>query len=71
MSVVRDERVLKETEGLSRTQDRVRAQYLAQPDGAAVFRRFEHDGSVTDTDLGPHAAFYARIFALDAQIQAR
>jgi len=71
MRVEQAERVLKETEGLSRTQDRVPAQYIAQPDGSAVFRRFEHDGSVSDTELGPYAAFYERIFALDAQIQAR
>jgi len=69
--VLTGEQVLKETEGLSRTHDRVPAQYVALPDGTAVFRRFEADGEVMDTDLGPHAPFYRRIFALDEQIKAR
>jgi uncharacterized radical SAM superfamily Fe-S cluster-containing enzyme len=64
-------RVRKETEGRSRTHDRVPAQNFALPSGEAVFRRFEGDGSVTETDLGPHAAFYERIFAIDDQIKAK
>ena len=71
MAMVVGERVLKETEGLSRTQERVPAQYVALPNGEAIFRRFEADGTVTQTDLGPHAAFYERIFALDERIKAR
>ena len=71
MATVIGERVLKETEGLSREHDRVPAQYVALPDGTAEFRRFEADGSVTVTELGPHADFYTRIFALDDKIKAR
>lgn len=71
MATVIGERVLKETEGLSRAHERVPAQYVALPSGQVVFRRFEGDGSVAETDLGPHAAFYERIFALDEQIKAK
>lgn len=71
MVTMSGERVLKETEGLSRTHERVPAQYVAFPNGEVVFRRFEPDGSATETDLGPHAAFYERIFALDEQIKAK
>lgn len=71
MVAVVGERILKETEGLSLTHDRVPAQYVALPNGEAIFRRFEPDGSVTETDLGPHADFYTRIFALDEQIKAK
>ena len=53
MATVVGERVLKETEGLSRTHERVPAQYVALPNGEVVFRRFEADGAVTETDLGP------------------
>lgn len=71
MATMIGERILKETEGLSRTQERVPARYVALPNGDVVFRRFEGDGSTTETDLGPHAAFYERIFALDDQIKAK
>lgn len=65
------ERVLKETEGLSQAGERVPAQYVALPNGTVVFRRLEPDGSTMETDLGPHAVFYERIFALDERIKAK
>ena len=54
MATVIGERVLKETEGLSRTHERVPAQYVALPNGEVVFRRFE-GGRFGDGD-GPRAA---------------
>ncbi len=71
MAVSISERVLKRTEGLGKTHTRVPAEYIGLANGETIYRRYEMDGTVSESDLGPHAPFYERIFALDDQIKAK
>jgi uncharacterized radical SAM superfamily Fe-S cluster-containing enzyme len=65
-------RTLKTTESLCAIcQARVPAAYRASDDGRAFFSRTCSVHGRADTDLGPHANFYARMFALDEQIKRR
>jgi uncharacterized radical SAM superfamily Fe-S cluster-containing enzyme len=47
------------------------ARYVALATGDAVFARSCPQHGAHDTDLGPHADFYRRIFALDREIRRR
>jgi uncharacterized radical SAM superfamily Fe-S cluster-containing enzyme len=65
-------RTLKATESLCTVcQARVPAAYLAADDGRAYFSRTCPAHGRSDTDLGPYAEFYARMFELDEKIQRR
>lgn len=52
-------------------QAQVPAAYLALPDGSAAFTRTCPAHGSFSSDLGPHAAFYERVFRLDDEIKRR
>ncbi len=63
---------LKETASLCPAcQARIPAAYLATDEGRAIFSRTCPAHGRFDTDLGPFAGFYKRMFAIDAEIQRR
>jgi len=65
-------RTLKDTRSVCPVcRQEVPAAYTATADGAAQFRRTCPTHGPLVTDLGPHAAFYARMFELDARMQQR
>ena len=65
-------RTLKETRSICPAcRQEVPAAYTATADGAAQFRRACPTHGALVTDLGPHAAFYERMFELDSRMQAR
>lgn len=69
---VRAGRTLKTTRSVCGVcHNEVPAAYTATDDGAAQFRRTCPTHGTVVTDLGPHAAFYERMFVLDAKMQQR
>jgi uncharacterized radical SAM superfamily Fe-S cluster-containing enzyme len=63
---------LHETRSLCPTcGERIPARYEAIADGAAIFSRTCPQHGVHETDLGPHAAFYRHIFAVDRTLKER
>lgn len=65
-------RTLKSTTSICPAcREYIPAAYVATDDGRAHFSRTCPTHGAFGTDLGPHAAFYTRMFELDARIQRR